>query len=81
MFKIAVSILKLAGGTGFEPVNDDFKDRCLRPDLANPQHVWRRRRESNPPKSDRQSVAITQMTTTAYLVRTDGIEPLGNHPT
>ena len=26
----------LAGDTGFEPVNDDFKDHCLRPDLANP---------------------------------------------
>ena len=32
-----IYISVMAGGTGFEPVNDDFKDRCLRPDLANPQ--------------------------------------------
>ena len=44
---VAVSILKLAGDTGFEPVNDDFKDRCLRPDLANPQQNWHRHQESN----------------------------------
>ena len=28
--------INLVGDTGFEPVNDGFKTRCLRPDLANP---------------------------------------------
>ncbi len=32
--------IELAGDTGFEPVNDGFKDHCLRPDLANPQQIW-----------------------------------------
>ncbi len=31
--------IKLAGDTGFEPVNAGIKTRCLRPNLANPQQI------------------------------------------